>query len=616
MLVICALVIIFLSIFVNILILKKDIKESVVNQQRIIDKQEKMHLTAIQEIEKAQNQSAAQAKEIQSIWNEIKKLKSDANELLSNHQRVIDKQAKMLLTATQEIEKVQIQSATQTKEIQSLKVALEETRRELDFYKNIEEDSGNLNLNSDNQERTEALETIEQQISAATDCSKDSAPNKDNQEVRLDDEQSFAREEMEKSHRNFFITGKAGTGKSFLLNAFRKTTSKKYIVLAPTGIAALNVEGATLHSTFGYDNLVKLDIDSISENTIVLKSEKKKILQSVNTIIIDEISMVSADTFEKIDRILKIINNNNKPFGGKQILLFGDLFQLPPVTKVAETKYMNDKYGGIYFFCSNAYKNGHFTFYELETNHRQKEDSAYFELLNHIRDGNTTDADIATLNSRVDHDLSIYDRFTLLLPNKADVEAENRKHLDKLDSKEYVYPAKIILDKYPDKTHDLDKTFPITNQLRLKKGALVMMVVNDPNHRWVNGTLGIIRKLTESSILVAINKQVYEVFPCDFSQQEVTYKDKDGTIQYEDILKISQYPLVLAYAITIHKSQGQTYQNIVCDIDRCFTNGQAYVALSRCTSLNGLHLKQSVSKSSIMVDHIVLDFYNAQTLPF
>lgn len=604
---ICALIIIFLSIYINILILKKDIKESAMNQKRIID-------TAMQEIEKTQNQSTAQSKEIQLIWNKIEKLTSDAKESSSNHQRIIDKQEKMLLTARQEIEKIQTQSAAQAKEIQSLKVALEETRRELDFYKNIEEDSGNLNLNSDNQERIEVLETIEQQIIAAADCSKDSVPDKDNPEVRLDDEQSFARKEMEKSHRNFFITGKAGTGKSFLLDAFRKTTSKKHIVLAPTGIAALNVKGATLHSTFGYDNLSKLDIDSISENTIQLKSEKKKILQSVNTIIIDEISMVSADTFEKIDRILKVINHNNKPFGGKQILLFGDLFQLPPVTKVAETKYMNDKYGGIYFFCSNAYKNGHFTFYELETNHRQKEDSAYFELLNRIRDGNTTDADIATLNSRVIRDLSIYDRFTLLLPNKTNVEAENRKHLDKLDSKEYVYPAKIILDKYPDKTHDLDKTFPITNQLRLKKGAPVMMVANDPNHRWVNGTLGIIRKLTDSSIFVAINKQVYEVFPCDFSQQEATYED--GTIQYEDILKISQYPLVLAYAITIHKSQGQTYQNIVCDIDRCFTNGQAYVALSRCTSLNGLHLRQSVSKSSIMVDHIVLDFYNAQTLPF
>lgn len=169
-----------------------------------------------------------------------------------------------------------------------------------------------------------------------------------------------------------FITGKAGTGKSFLLDVFVRATSKKTIKLAPTGIAALNIGGATLHSTFGYNNLENISLEDISASTIQLKSDKVRILIEVDTIIIDEISMVRVDTFDKIDKILRMFNKSAKPFGGKQMIVFGDLFQLPPIAKLQETKYLTDYYGGIFFFNSNAYSNGGFKFIELSTTHRQK----------------------------------------------------------------------------------------------------------------------------------------------------------------------------------------------------------------------------------------------------
>lgn len=465
--------------------------------------------------------------------------------------------------------------------ITDLKDTLAKTERELDFYKNIEAASGELNVPSEPVHGDDA---------------------------QLDPEQADIYHEMEYSNDNFFITGKAGTGKSFLLNAFKKRTQKSYIVLAPTGIAALNVDGVTLHSAFGFYNLVNLNIDGISPWTIRLKSEKKLVLKQISTIIIDEISMVRADTFEKIDRILKVINETNEAFGGKQILLFGDLFQLPPIANKTEHEFLLDHFGGIHFFCSHAYKQSDFHFRELTINHRQKEDAAFFEILNRIRDGSVTAEDIRALNTRIVHDFSVYDRFTTLLPTKAEVEKLNQRHIRQLDSKEYIYRAAIIKDKYPDKKHSLEALFPIADTLRLKKGALVMMVANDPEHRWVNGTLCIVEALSSNRIFVSINRRTYDIAPFEFSEQEVTYEN--GKLVYEDILTVMQFPIVPAYAMTIHKSQGKTYQNIICDINRCFADGQAYVALSRCASLNGLHLTHEVSPASIKVDKSVLDFYN------
>lgn len=535
------------------------------------------------------------------------------------------------------------------KENAQLRQELEEQKKKLNFYANIEEAAENLTVKEDSEERARALEAVRKQIMSRkkdSEAAPDAKTGEDKVRGRLDSqtvypqdhvvgddqrspkqseneaieppaeksldkEQEYARDFMDNTTENVFVTGKAGTGKSFLLDIFRLTTSKANIVLAPTGIAALNVNGATLHSTFGYYNLVNLNIDDISEDTIRLKSEKRNVLKRVKTIIIDEISMVRADTFDKIDRILKAINHSELPFGGKQLLVFGDLFQLPPVTRGQEYEYLFDKYGGIFFFHSDAYKAGNFKFIELTENHRQKGDQEFFGILNRIREGTATDADIERLNTRYTPNESVYDRYTALFPTKAEAERVNRSHMDQLESAEFIFVAKTVLDKNPNKNKSIENVFPISEELRLRLGANVMMVANDPEGRWVNGTVGIVKELSKDKVVVSFGKDHnYEVQPMNFDEQEIAYAG--GKITYETVYRVMQYPIVPAYAITIHKSQGQTYDNVMCDIERCFASGQAYVALSRCASLRGLHLKSHITPASIKVDHEVLDFYHSQ----
>ena len=417
-------------------------------------------------------------------------------------------------------------------ENQQLRSDLEELNKKLNFYANIQEASGELMVGEDEKLRNSLLEKAKSQIlddkgaeatsllDVVTEREKEEAVNEDSV---LDAEQEKARFYMETSEENMFITGRAGTGKSFLLDAFVATTKKRNVVLAPTGIAALNVGGATLHSTFGYHNLVNLDVDDISKSTIRLKSEKKLVLKNINTIIIDEISMVRADTFDKIDRILKVLNGNDTPFGGKQILVFGDLFQLPPIAKREEYDYLMERYGGIHFYHSNAYKEGNFKFAELTINHRQTNDKLFFEMLNRVRVGRCTSEDLAVMNNRVSSNESIYDRFTTLFPTKEQAERVNHSQLQALKSKEYMYKAEVVFEKHPERTRMIESIFPITDTLKLKVGALVMMVANDTEHRWVNGTMGIVERLSDDTIYVSINKHTYEIHKYEFIEQEVNY---------------------------------------------------------------------------------------------
>lgn len=428
----------------------------------------------------------------------------------------------------------------------------------------------------------------------------------------LDEEQLWAYSLLENTNKNYYITGKAGTGKSFLLKLFVKATNKKTLKLAPTGISALNVKGETIHSIFGFHNIEKLDIKDINIDNIKLKSEKKSVLKHVDTIIIDEISMVRSDVFDRIDRILRAINDNDMFFGGKQIIVFGDLYQLPPIANREETKYLKDKYGGIFFFFSNAYKNGDFTFIELTTNHRQKEDKVFFEILNRMREGMITNEDIDVLNKRVCVDEQQLRRRIRLLPKKDEVEKINKAELDtNRDAKEYTFKAEILFDKYKSQDAKVDSNFPITNILKLKHGSLVMMVNNHISKQWVNGTLAIISFINEEVIKVMIDGFEYEVHKSSFETQEAKYDDDTGRIEYETIFKIEQYPIVLAYAITIHKSQGKTYPSLACDIKDCFAPGQAYVALSRCSTLSGIFLLRPITRAEVSVDVDVKDFYIA-----
>ena len=471
---------------------------------------------------------------------------------------------------------------------------IDQLQKQLDFYANIVEDSEKINATDDTENDAENSSEEINKVNGQTD-------------KELDPEQEEALDLMLHSNKNMFITGKAGTGKSYLLSKFIKRTTKKALILAPTGIAALNVGGATIHSTFGYKNLIIGAFPTLKN----IKEKNKVLLEQVEVIVIDEISMVSADTLEKIDILLKIINKTTAPFGNKQMLLFGDLFQLPPVTTKPEELYLEKEYGGVFFFHSNAYKNGDFHFAELTINHRQEKDKAFFEILNRIRVRDINDNDIMILNnsirkvSSLEHILSVY-------PKREDAENLNIQRLGELPGHEYIYEAKVTFFKNKNLTKHMENSMPISKSLRLKVGALVMMVANDLGKRWVNGTMGIVKSLDEEKISVAINGKVYEITPMEFSETEATYNQATGKIEYENVLTVEQYPLVLAYAITIHKSQGMTYQQVACDLTRCFAPGQAYVALSRCTSLDGLVLLKHFSKTSLLVDSDVLKFYKDQ----
>lgn len=494
----------------------------------------------------------------------------------------------------------------------------EELRKKLEFYTEIDSDSKLLNYNEDREEDSELKQKVAEEIHDifaepfdAEAVLSGTTKNKSKTNLStLDAEQQQAIRLMEKTDNNIFITGKAGTGKSFLLNSFVDNTSKKVLKLAPTGIAALNIEGVTLHSALGFNNLENLDISEISRSTIKLSREKQMLLKELDTVIIDEMSMVRADTFDKINKILQIINNNVLPFGGKQVILFGDLFQLPPIAKKAEHDYLEDRYGGIFFFCSEAYKDNKFNFIELTTNHRQKSDNAYFEILNRVREGKVTSEDIDTLNSRKIQDVDTLRRTLQLFPTKSQADSVNSNELRKIENQEFSYPAKIILNELHDQIPNIENIFPISKDLRLKRGALVMIVVNDKGKRFANGTLGIVKYLEKDKIVVTINSVDYDFSRCEFSERQAIYEK--GKIKYKEIFKVEQFPVVLAYAITVHKSQGMTYQRIACDVSRCFAAGQAYVALSRCRSLEGLFLEKEISSSAITVDSKVQKFYAKQ----
>lgn len=268
---------------------------------------------------------------------------------------------------------------------------------------------------------------------------------------------------------------------------------------------------------------------------------------------------------------------------------------------------MTDYYGGIFFYHSNVYSNGQFGFIELSKNHRQKNDFEFFALLNRMREGLTTSKDIELLNRHVVSNKDELRRVLTLFPRKVDAERLNQQELAKIAAKEYVYKAEIIFNDKGDQVQNIDTTFPIVSELRLKRGALVMMVYNDPEKKWVNGTMGVVHSLSENSIHISIDGTTYEIGKHTFVEQEAVYVD--GHVEYKDVLKVEQYPVVLAYAITIHKSQGMTYQRVACDISQCFAAGQAYVALSRCSNLDGLHLLSPIDAFAMKTDTDVTNFY-------
>ncbi len=406
---------------------------------------------------------------------------------------------------------------------------------------------------------------------------------------------------MENTTDSVFITGKAGTGKSTLLKYFRDNTQKKVVILAPTGIAALNVGGTTLHSFF------KLPPRPISPSEIKAVSRKKgEIYKKIDTIVIDEISMVRADMMDVIDRVMRLNGKTRKkPFGGVQMILIGDLFQLPPVvSSEEEAKLFTTTYQSPFFFSAHIFDECQLEHLELTKVFRHREQE-FIYLLNSIRNNQATSSELKHINQRYQptFELNVKDYYITLTTTNSIASQINNAHLEKLTTKEYQFEG-LITGKFN------KGTLPTESVLSLKTGAQVMFVKNDSDGRWVNGTLGKIKKIRKDQIIVELpNKKIHTVKPTKWEIPEYKFDEKDKTVSTDIIGSFKQYPLKLAWAITIHKSQGKQFDNVIIDLGwGAFAHGQLYVALSRCKTLNGLILKTKVRQKDVIVDERVREF--------
>ena len=409
---------------------------------------------------------------------------------------------------------------------------------------------------------------------------------------------SRAFELMEHSRRNMYITGKAGTGKSTLLQYFKEKSEKKIVVLAPTGIAAINIGGATIHSFFRFPHRL------ITENEIRKRKGKGKLFTSLDTLVIDEVSMVRADIMDGIDLALrKNRERPDEPFGGVQVILFGDLYQLPPVVENDLEEFFSEHYESPFFFSANVFRETNLAKFELQRIFRQS-DPEFIRLLNNVRNNEVQQNHLETLNQRYNAALASDDHnpaITLTSTNAKAFEI-NISRLNSLKSKEYVFDA--LIDGEFD-----EKAYPTEKRLQLREGAQVMMVKNDSQKRWFNGSLGVITKLGSDFIEVMIGDSACTVEPSIWEKVEYEFDKDAGMIEPVVAGSFSQYPIKLAWAITIHKSQGKTFDNVIIDLGfGAFTHGQAYVALSRCKTFEGIQLKTRIRQRDIILDERVREF--------
>lgn len=414
------------------------------------------------------------------------------------------------------------------------------------------------------------------------------------------------------SNRSVFLTGKAGTGKSTFLRHIASTTKKKHVILAPTGIAAINAGGSTLHSFFKLPFHPLLPNDSRYSvrnirGTLKYNGEKVKIIRELELIIIDEISMVRADIIDFIDKILRVYSRNmSQPFGGKQLLLVGDVYQLEPVVREDDRQLLQPFYPSSFFFDARVFREQSIVSIELTKVYRQS-DPVFIGILDNIRTSNVTEREIALINQRVNAPIS-QDENALpitLSTTRDTVDWINEDHLSQLPGEPSTYIGCITGD-FP------ESMLPTPMELDLKVGAQVIFIKNDIDHRWVNGTLGIIIGLDENGERVYVRNE--EGVELDVERERwtnvrYTYNELEKRIDEEELGAFVQFPLRLAWAITVHKSQGLTFRNVKIDFGHgVFAGGQTYVALSRCTSLEGIQLQQPIRRSDVFVREEVKRF--------
>jgi ATP-dependent DNA helicase PIF1 len=437
-----------------------------------------------------------------------------------------------------------------------------------------------------------------------------------NIKIELSQEQNDVIERLKKNKKIVFLTGRAGTGKTTIISNLVKQIQGNYIVLAPTGVAALNINGLTIHRFFKFDiNLTDDRFDALD------KSDDK--FRFLDYLIVDEISMVRSDMLDYIDKFLKIAKNNSKPFGGIPVLLVGDLYQLPPIVKNEEKEYFRDKYDSEYFFSAHVLKEAPYEIIELVNIYRQK-DHEFIGILNAIRHDYIEQKHLELLNTRFLPDFveELTEFYIILCSQRRSATEINFQKLNAIQEKEENFLA---TTKGKIKPED----YPTDFELKLKNGAQVMLIMNDRNRRWYNGSIGKIigfeylredendessdSNLQNSTLIINVrleNGTVVSVEQETWDIEEPSYNKEKKKLEYKSIGTFTQFPLVLSWATTIHKSQGKTFSKVILDISHgLFASGQLYVGLSRCTSLEGLVLWQPVWEKHIKVDWKVSKFF-------